>query len=993
METAGKPVPPQSQSPAVLLVPPRWVAAGFFILSVVLFLTWWDQYPVQLGLFREYWLRNKRFFSPAWSSFVTTWIQNGVAMLLFVAVEAASWALGRRMLRWVLGVAPGWLWGALLALGLGNGLLGVVTLALGFNGLLMPGVFWVLLLASVSLAVQEVIGQAPPASRTRPADDLPTRARGLAPQTTSPKGGEGIRERGAGERGIKIAGWLERGLIGVCALVVVWSFVGLFMLSVSMLDRNTTTLSDSVLFVALAALVTGGWCAVGWLVGNLAGAVRWIERALIAFCTLIVVGNWLPTFQPEWFYDSMVYHLAVPEQYLLQHKVCYLSHTFISNYPFLQEMRYLFFLTLGDDIAPALLHWADGALVAAAVYALAEVFLGRTAAWLAAAIYLSQPTLRLLQPITMVELGLTWFEILATMAFVAGMGWLSHTANRQGVMGQAPSMFRARGAWFLLVGWFLGFAQGIKYIGLLTSILLLGWLCVSFIRSGRGGAKLGGTLALIVGWASLWMGVWLAKNWLFTADPLFPIHTIFPALNWDATLYEGWMDDNTKYGVVRGASLASWLKMPVRASIDTALFGTFTLNPFPLLFLPLLFLFRRSPEPIRFLAVYAGLYFVLWASSSQQTRFLYPMMAQAAVAIAFVVTRLGAGSWLLRGTLGVATTWILINAVYGEIHNRFSNSALVPYTTGHLDRSRFLRMGVPYYETVQKANEVMGKRSRLLFIGGDESYYCKRNRVCNSIYDRSWLGHQAERAKSPEKLLALLRRQRITHLLLHEPRCEEYVGYGIFDWGERAKENFLRMWHTYGRKVFVSKGVFLFELTAEPIPLSQRKAGRPTYFHQPEACQQSRELIPVADELFQKGQLAAAYRTCEELVSLVPGASIGYAYRGYANGLLNKRKEAIADYETAIRHGYPTGGVYFNLGVLLERERKYPEALKRYLGAIAMGVNVGAARQRATELAVHLKRYELALKLAEESAKANPSDPSLKGKITQIRQLAAAAQQ
>ncbi len=856
MKAARK--PPQPQSPSVLLVPSLWVAAGFVTVSVLLFRAWWDQSPVSVALVRAYWQRDAQFLSPVWSVFATTWGRNVVAMVLLAAAEAASWALGRCALRWALGVAPGRLWGALLALGLGNGLLGVVTLALGFSGLLMPGVFWVLLLAALCLAVPPLFF---PGSRTRPADDLP------------PRGGEG-RERGA--------------------------------------------------------------------------AVRWIERALIGFCALIVVGNWLPALMPEWFYDSMVYHLAVPEQHLLQHKVGSLSHTFFSNFPFLQEMRYLFFLTLGSDIAPALLHWADGVLAAAAVYALAEVFLGRTAAWLAAAIFLSQPTLKFLQPVTMVELGLTWFEVLATMAFVGGMGWL--TSHGEGRV--------RRGAWFLLVGWFLGFAQGTKYLGLFASVLLLGWLGVSFMRSGRGWRSLGGTLGLIIGWASLWMGIWLAKNWLFTGDPFFPfLHTVFPALNWDESQYQSWMHDNTKYGTGHG-SLTNWLKMPVMASIGIPAFGTFTLNPFPLLFLPFLLLYRHPLEPVRFLAVYAGLYFVLWASSSQQTRFLYPMVAQAAVAIAFVVTRLGASSWLLRGTLGVATAWILVVSAYGEVKNRFSNTELVPYMTGHLKRAEVLRLVVSYYDTMEKANEVVGKRSRLLFIGGDESFYCKRRRVCNSNYDRPWLGQQAERAKGPKELLALLRRQRITHLLLHEPRCEEYAGYGIFDWGERAKENFLRMWHTYGHRVFFSGGVLLFELTAEPIPLSQRKTGRPSYFYPPQVVERSHELIRKVDTLFQRRDPEAAYRTCEELVRLIPGASHAYFYRGYASELLNRRREAIADYETAIRLGYPPAVVHANLGRLLEGERKYPEALKRYLEALEL----------------------------------DPKMESMKDRIAQVRPLAAAAQ-
>jgi len=810
MKQEKKPVP-LAAPPSVLRLPVTWFTAGFFTLSVVFFSTWWVQFPVILQLLRDYWQRDSKFLVPAWSSFVVTWSQNLMTMLCVTAVELASWALGAWALSWVLRVELKGLWGFLFALGLGNGILGIFTLALGLAGLLMPGVFWVLLIAALALAartfwLRRSFGKAEVGMGGENA------AAALQPLAPDPSDVHGPM--------LQYARWLERALLWICGLVAIGSLAGLFIAYARFLDRNVTDLFTLLSFTALAAVTVFVWWTVGRFAGDTAAVARWIVGALVAFCAVIVVGNWLPVFQPEWFYDSLVYHLAVPEQYMLQHKIYYLSHTFFSNFPFLQEMRYMLLLLLGDEVAPKLLHWADGVLVAASVYALAGVFLGRTAAWLAAAVFLSQPTMRFLHHITMVELGVTWFEILATMSLVGGMGWLRST--------RTPLAKIPRGAWFILTGWFLGFAQGTKYIGLIASVLILGCMGLAALRSPLLALKKsrwwgGRAIALVTGWAALWTGVWLAKNWLFTGDPFFPLlHTIFPAINWDDSLYQQWMYDNTKYGTGHG-TLVRWLTMPTMASIDISAFGTFTLNPFPLLFLPLVFLYRNPPPLLRFLAVYFGIFFVLWAVSSQQVRFLFPAMAQASVAIAFVVTRLGQGSWLVRSLLAAAAAWLLLVSAYGEFHNRYSNNAMVPCLTGHMDRPGLLRRGVSYYDTVQKANQVMDKRARLLFVGGDESFYCKRDRICSSIYDRPTLSELAARAQSPAELLRVLRRKRVTHMLVHGPRSEEYIKYGIFDWSERAKNNFLTMWNTYGRMVFVSKGVFLFELNPEPIPPRRRQ--------------------------------------------------------------------------------------------------------------------------------------------------------------------------
>jgi tetratricopeptide (TPR) repeat protein len=366
------------------------------------------------------------------------------------------------------------------------------------------------------------------------------------------------------------------------------------------------------------------------------------------------------------------------------------------------------------------------------------------------------------------------------------------------------------------------------------------------------------------------------------------------------------------------------------------------------------------------------------------------MVAPAAVAVAFVVTRMGRESMAARGVLAVSVTWLRIVSLFGQIHNRYSNNALTPFTFGQLDRDGLLRVGVNYYETVEEANRVVPPGSRIVFLGGDESFYLARGRICNSIYDRSELGRLADQAADARDMLDQLGRRRITHLIVNEPRCEEYAsaGYGMFEWSEKAKKVFLDMWATYGRLVFVSHGVFLFELSSRPIPTAERKTGYPSYFHPPEVVQKSRDTVAAIDRAVGKGDNEDTYRLAEELVRMVPGMAHAWAYRGYANSSLHRRKAAIADYQRAIKVGYPTGVVYHNLALLLEEEKRYPEALISYLGAIRLEGNIGRALPRAADIALGLGRIPLALQLAERAFEANPADPEAKTRVEKIRQLA-----
>ena len=249
----------------------------------------------------------------------------------------------------------------------------------------------------------------------------------------------------------------------------------------------------------------------------------------------------------------------------------------------------------------------------------------------------------------------------------------------------------------------------------------------------------------------------------------------------------------------------------------------------------------------------------------------------------------------------------------------------------------------------------------------------------------------ARRAGSGAELRALLARRRITHMVVNEPGCDEYVKYGLFEWGERAQKNFISMWHTYGRKLFVANGVYLFELGVEPLPPRLRKTGTPSYFHRPETAERARGLTRRIETLFQANRHEEAFPLCEEVVRLTPGSAHPYCYRAYAHEKLGRYEEAIADYRSAILRGYPAAMVYFNLGVLLESKKKYAMALERYLEAIEENPKTtGLAWKRAADLAAYLGHHDLALELAKDM-EANSGDQSLRDQVAKIARLAAEA--
>lgn len=940
---------------------PAWFALGFFLVATIFFLAWWDHLPIIVQALRPAFDRDRKYLHPILWSGTARYVWGSLISLgLLALTEAGAFLAGRVALRWVLGAAPAdGLVRLLLSLGLGHGLTGTLTAGFGFAGLLCRPLMWVVL--ALALA-------ALPGGWRKPAMRSDGGAPPLQPQ---PLASAPI--------------WIDRIILGICALIAVAGVAGLVLALGGMLNGSPgrfglfvrTTPDDLPAFALAAAGLVAGVALLGWATDKAGSRARWVIGLLVACCAYFTVMQLTLALTPEWFYDSLVYHLAVPEQYLVNHKICYLGHTFISNYPFLQEMRYLFCMTLGDDVAPKLTHWADGLLAAAVAYALVRPFASAAAGWLAAALFLSAPSLRFLQTVTMVELGLTWFVALATLSYMHAMRWVPGASRG------------ARVGWLCLTGCLLGLGHGVKYIGLNASVLVLGSVWFEDRRSGRSWRSAVRSQAVVIAAATVWTAVWLGKNWGFTGNPVFPfLHSVFPSLNWDASRQHLWMVDNTKYGIAKGV-LLNWVGLPAMVSTESDVFGTFTFNPGPLLLVPFLFLFRSPPVGLRFLGTFAGLFAVVWSLSSQQVRFLLPMLPQAAAVAAFVVTRLGEGAWLVRAELVAASAWIIVMSAWGTVVNRTTSTVLVPYMTGHWSREEILRAALPYYEGLQLANRRMGPQDRILFIGGDESLYGTHNRICDSIYDFSTLGRLAARAGSPADLVTLLRRLRVTYVLVHERRAEEYASYGLFDWNNRARRNFLGLWAAWLHPVLDSKGIQVFELLTAPVPPAQRKIGLPTYLYpQPAVCKAG-GLVAQINALLLANRWADALPLSDELVKTIPLAAHPYAYRGLILGQLHHAPESRRDFAQAVALGYPSGDAYFNLARYQSGKREYPAALENFMAAAEMEPGLRQlGRETALEIAIFLKRYDTALGLVRALAADNPGEKKYREQLGRLTVLA-----
>ncbi len=414
---------------------------------------------------------------------------------------------------------------------------------------------------------------------------------------------------------------------------------------------------------------------------SLSGLDLLLALYLAAVCLFAFVLTLAPPSGADW--DSLMYHLAAPQQYLRHGHIGELPYDHHSYFPFNMEMLFLWGLALRGPVLAKLFHWLMLPLCCAALVAIGRRHLSLRAGLLAATLFASIPIVQIEATTAYIDLGLTAFTLLAYLCFA---NWKT-TGDRM---------------WLISCGVFCGFCLGTKYLGVLTFAWLGLWILGAMARERKWQIKplLGATLlALLLG------GGWYLRNYLWTGNPVYPFaYEIFDGKNWSLEMARQYTLDQKAYGfgrswedlpaapwrvamtpvnadvfinVVNGekqgylAGMPWWpiVNLPARepqnglfetqGAIVTSPMQT-VLGPALLAFgLPVLFV-RRKPWLIGFLGWSFAFYGLFWFFTGQLLRYLIPAFALWCLPCAWMAERFLQRGALLKFVSGAAlVVWCL----------------------------------------------------------------------------------------------------------------------------------------------------------------------------------------------------------------------------------------------------------------------------------------------------------------------------------------------
>jgi hypothetical protein len=245
-----------------------------------------------------------------------------------------------------------------------------------------------------------------------------------------------------------------------------------------------------------------GWLSLHWL---------WLAAP---FALLVMLGGMLPPIE----FDVREYHLQAPKEFYQLGRIEFLPHNVYANMPLGAEMWALAAMVIEQD-------WWRGALVGKTVIAsllpltaLALLAVGtrlgsRTAGMVAALLYVSFPWLLQVSILGLIDGAVAYFVALTLLAIC-----IDRTP-------EIPpwQQFLLDG----LAGFLAGSAAACKYPALLFVVApVLAWVAWAARTSGVSAVCRHFLLAALCAMSAC--GPWLAKNWILTGNPVYPLmYSIF----------------------------------------------------------------------------------------------------------------------------------------------------------------------------------------------------------------------------------------------------------------------------------------------------------------------------------------------------------------------------------------------------------------------------------------------------------------------------------
>lgn len=475
-------------------------------------------------------------------------------------------------------------------------------------------------------------------------------------------------------------------------------------------------------------------------------ARRWASAPLLVSLGVVLAVLALQALRPNVSWDANVYHLTLPRLMLEAGGWVDQEMLVYSHWPLGIDLLFGLGMAIDSYVTAKLLHFAFGvATLLAAARLTLSLGSGVTVAALASAAVLMNPVVQYEMRIAYVDLAQAFFLATAALHVLA-----AHRAKPDDCARHLN-----------LAGLCAAAVVSCKLNGFFGLVALL---CLFVAQRGVGEVRssvshLGRLLA-----PSLAIGsFWLAKSLLFTGNPIYPLlFGVFGGDHWSARLSEqhgAWLR-----AIGMGREPLDFVLLPYRVLWHGELgYATFDgqLHRVWVLVVALALFAAVGQSRVRALLVAVAVLFVLWATSTQQMRFLIPCLPLLAAAGASGLERLleKGRSGLLPPVVSVATALLLLtsSAVYLKQTARLGGD-LVRF--GAQIESLVVHPVYPWIDNN------LPETAKLLLINTNHGFWVRRSYIADSFFEASQIADATRDFEDGSQALEWMAEHGVTHLLI-----------------------------------------------------------------------------------------------------------------------------------------------------------------------------------------------------------------------------------
>lgn len=505
----------------------------------------------------------------------------------------------------------------------------------------------------------------------------------------------------------------------------------------------------------------------------------------------LVILIWLYSMRyaliPETFYDALVYHLALPAQYLHHGGVFAAPTNSYSGIPALPQMLSGLALAIEPwGITASILHCSFLLWSCVALIGLSRRLGRPKAGALAAAIFASTPIV--IGESFRVSVGLEW-----TLMELCCLTGLLAVGEAQDAL-SLPAV--------TLAGCFLGFAMATKYPAWLLALAVIPLLAAGRLSTSEERKRFLIRLGICAAIATVVIMPWVLKNVFFYGNPLYPFfHERFVETG---GVLPDWRQISAAGTDLRRlftpAGLWEYLLHPwnfLKPAEDL----TQTIGPIYLALLPSLLMFPLERQG-KLIAFFAAAAWIPLSLLSPMTRFFIPHLAVLALFAAYLIEAIASrrvGQSFRVGVVGLAVLSALGWAVMDTHREK------LPVYVGTKSFNDFLAHTAisyppPPYAGYQYLNENAPASAKVLVYGESRGLYLNREAFLSSPDQRTALETWADQSVDGASLARKIRQEGVSFILVNGAEISRLKQAArVTPEGLRVLDDF---WKRYTSRVF-----------------------------------------------------------------------------------------------------------------------------------------------------------------------------------------------